>query len=141
MSKKILIAGIAALAVTLTAGATVSNAFAQESSRVQEFSERFNLDQSEVEQYFEEKRAEKQQMKQERKSQKLDALVENGTLTQEQREALEAKLIEHHEEVRALHEELKTWAEENGIDLIAIKGHKGGHGHKAGFGTIPTSTN
>lgn len=121
--------------------------------RVAELAERFNLNEDEVRTYFEEKREEHRAEMEEKHAQRLAELVEDGTLTQEQADALSAKHEEMrqgmeelresdasreeiHEEMESLREELEAWAEEQGIDLDSIRaegkhGHRGGH-HRGG---------
>jgi len=116
--------------------------------RATEFAERFDLSEDEVKQYFEERRGEYQAEREEKHAERLEALVEDGTLTQEQADALSAKKDEIHEakealqdgdltrsemreQMEAAREEFKTWADEQGIDLDSIRqdseGEKGDH--------------
>ena len=97
--------------------------------------------------------AHREEMKAEREAAKdahLDNLVEDGTLTAEQREALEARFEERKEAMQALkesgasreeirsakqesREEFKAWAEEQGINLEDVKPEGqgfGGRGHR-----------
>jgi hypothetical protein len=152
---------LAAVAVTTVATGTalgISGASAhsggneeERAARVSELAERFNLDESEVESYFEEKRTEHEAEREQKRDEHLAGLVEDGTLTQEQADALKAKMEELHEardalkdqdltreemreQMEANREELQSWAEEQGIDLDAIRpekgeGRRGHHGH------------
>lgn len=110
----------------------------------------FGLNNEEVQAVFDEQKAERQVQKEENRAEHLQELVDNGTITTEQRDALETKK----EEMKAAHEALKDqdltreemrenkeqsreefqqWAEEQGIDLESIKpegGKRGGHGPK-----------
>lgn len=110
---------------------------------VQKIAETFNLDPDEVENVFDQDR-------EDRRDEHLDAMVEEGTLTQEQRDLLEAKqeeMREAREEIRIkdltqeerreamqeTHEQMEDWAEENGID-IPFLGPRGGMGMHEGYG-------
>jgi hypothetical protein len=99
-------------------------------------SQRFGLDQTELTTFFAEQ-------KEARADARLDGLVEDGTLTQAQRDAVEAKqdeqqakreeiadasltASERREALETLREEMRTWLEEQGIDLpFAANGRHG----------------
>ena len=108
--------------------------------------ERFNLNADEVQEVFEEAREEKKAELQVRFEERLNQAVDEGKVTEEQKEAILAKkaemrekheelkdlsLEERHEAMKALQEEFKSWADENGIDLNQFfwcggrKGHLG----------------
>lgn len=110
---------------------------------VQMIAEHFNLDQDEVASVF-------QQERETRRQEHLDNLVEDGVLTEEQRDLLEAKQDEmkeerdairdadltpeeQHDAMQELHDEMETWAEENGIDL-PMEGFGPRGGMHEGFG-------
>jgi FKBP-type peptidyl-prolyl cis-trans isomerase len=95
-------------------------------------------------------REQKIEQRHEQRAERLDALVQEGTLTETQKIALESK----HEEMHALRDELKTqeltreefrekmkesreafktWATEKGIDLETLRsgdGHRHAHGNR-----------
>jgi hypothetical protein len=102
---------------------------------IQRLVEKFNLNQDEVKVVMDEAREEHHSQMEENFENNLNMAVENGTLTQEQKQLIEAKHDEmeaKHEELRgvrgpekreqmqATHEEMQTWAEENGIDLSEL---------------------
>ncbi|MCA9369399.1 MAG: hypothetical protein H6773_03870 [Pseudomonadales bacterium] len=161
-SKKIIIPALA-IAGLLTVGAfSASTVQAMEAERglplAMRIAERFGLNESDVEEVFSQYRVERQVAAQERFEEHLASLVEDGTLTQEQSDAI----IQKHEEMRADHEalmnatpeerdayreqhraEMKAWAEEQGIDTSEImpaggpvgpKGERNGNGDGQGFG-------
>jgi len=164
MNKKLL---ITVLSLVLLGGASfaVVKASAEETrphhqTIIEKLVERFGLNQEEVEQLFDEVREERQAQMKAQHQEKLNALVEEGKITEEQKQAIIAK----HEEMQAEkqenfgawkdldpeerrakkqehREEMQTWAEENGIDLYLL--HRlGGRGLKgkrdnAGFGKQP----
>jgi len=148
---------LSAAAVTTLAGATygvsqLDTVSAQggleagQDSLVQRLVERFNLDETEVREFFTEHREERQEQRHQRAQERLDEAVENGTLTTDQRDALEEKhqemqdlreankdewrelsADEKHELREQHHEQMEAWAEENGIELSLFKfGQKGG---------------
>ena len=111
-------------------------------SFISSLAERFSLDQTEVETFLDEKQDERKAQKQEAKQEHIAGLIEDGTLTQEQADALETKYEElreqkeslrdqdlTREEMRALmmdaKEDLENWTEEQGIDLDSIRPDKG----------------
>lgn len=71
---------------------------------------------------------------------RLDKLVEEGKITQQQKEAIEARLKENHdkmkeiknlenkdqrkEAINSLHEDMKQWLTDQGIDAGLLKPHK-----------------
>lgn len=121
----------------------VNSVSAQESGNnlppmMQKFIERFNLNEDEVVQFVEEEREFRHEERSAAIEEKLNAAVSEGTLTEEQKNALLTKMEEHREEMESLtwdekhehmgehKEEMLTWAEENGIDLTQLDlGRKG----------------
>lgn len=101
---------------------------------IQKLAERFNLNQDEVAEVFEEQRAEHHAKMLANFEDKLSEKVESGDITEEQKQAIldkyqemRAKMDElvqadldkeeAHEQIRAYHEELRAWAQKQGIDL------------------------
>ena len=102
---------------------------------VQKIAERFGLNEQEVEEVFTQYRAERGMVATARMEDKLEALVAEGTITQEQatlllekhaelradREALLLASPEEHRAYREAHRrELQEWAEAEGIDLSVL---------------------
>ena len=122
----------AAIAIGLTAGGVgviqaASNADSSNTSPmsnlVTAISTKFNLNQTEVQQVFDE------QM-QERGKQKLTQLVADGKLTQEQADKIVAKHAELHAQRQGNRAELEQWAKDNNIPLQYLRSGLGGHvGH------------
>jgi Glu-tRNA(Gln) amidotransferase subunit E-like FAD-binding protein len=130
-------------------GLNTASAQASGESLVAKISSAFSLSEEEVQTVFDDYRADKKESRQADAEEQLQGLVDDGTLTQEQKTQIEA----HREEVRTLltdlkdqsldretikaamkelHQEHKAWAEAEGIDLTDIKPeHKGrrGGGH------------
>lgn len=151
---------LSAAAVTTIAGVTYgAGAFnkvaaqegpgAGQDSLVQRLAERFGLDQSEVQEFFEEERQLRMEQHHQMMRKRLDEAVTDGKLTEEQRAAIEAKHQELKADREALQEswddmtqeerktlkeehraEMEAWAEENGIEFSLFK--FGGPGHRGG---------
>lgn len=119
---------------------------------VTKLAEKFNVDASEVESVFDEQRATMEAERDSKREEHLQTLVDEGKITAEQKIALEAKFAEMksardelknqnltRDEMHTKMEEgrvaFKAWAEEQGIDLDAIRPEgglrfgPGGHGH------------
>lgn len=161
MNKKKIV--VPALALSVLLGGTVvstqiaSADEAEHQSFAQRIAERFGIDESEVETFMEEQRAERQEERQAALEERLTEAVENGEITSEQKDLI----IEKHAELKTEREEnrperdgekpteeereamkaereerraeLESWAEENGIDMEYFMGDKEGHGDR-GFG-------
>lgn len=149
-SKKIILPALAIAGLLAVGSFSATTVQAMDNERglplIQRIAERFNLEESDVEEVFSQYRVEHQVAMQERFEERLSSLVEEGKLTQEQADAL----IQKHEEMRADHEallqaspeereeyraahraEMQAWADEQGIDLTIIgsmegKGPRGG---------------
>lgn len=141
------------IAVVTLAGASLFGAatsFAQGStdegtSLVQKIATKFGLSQSDVQAVFDEHREERHIKLQVRFDERLMQLVADGKITEEQKAKILEKFAElkeqkvHREEFKNMtrderkaaykqkHEELKAWAEANGIDLEILTGAFG-HG-------------
>jgi len=132
---------------------SVSYASAQESTYppiVQRLAQKFNLNESDIQAVFDEERDERFAEIQARWQERLDDLVSEGKITEEQKKAIIAKHEEIHnkmietkdmdpedrrETMQALRDDFKKWAEEQGIDTTFLgpfaKGY--GMGFKKGF--------
>lgn len=136
--KKIILPSILALAV-LTVLLSSQTVFASEQSNypviVERISEKFNLNKDEVNQVFNEVRDEHHADRYARWADKLSDLVISGELTEAKKDLILAKYQEMHDkrldlvnldpderksEMQKLHDELESWANENGIDLKLI---------------------
>lgn len=149
----------AAAAVTIGGASIIGvNAVSAETpgdTLVEKIATRFNLNQDEVQAVFDEQRAEREAERATQLSERLQAKVDDGTITAEQKTTLEAKLAEMRdqheasrdsdltrEELRDQHQEardeLQSWAAENNIpldELLPLQG--GGHGGPGGIGHGP----
>ncbi len=144
---------------TLLGGALVSaQSNTNSTGIVDKIASRFNLNPSDVQQVFDEAHQERESAMKQKVSEHLQSKVDDGTITNEQKSAIEAKLVEmdakrdtlrdqelspkeRRDAMRSLHEELKTWADSQGIDLQSLlpsggKGH-GRHGMGHGGDMMP----
>lgn len=136
--RKIVLPSILAVAVLLTM-VSVTKISAQEETTypviVQRLAEKFSLDKDEVKQVFDEVRDEHHADMYALWVERLDSLVADGKLSQTQKDALIAKYEEMHDkrmdlvtldpearraEMQKLHDEFKSWAEDQEIDLSLI---------------------
>ena len=99
---------------------------------MQKLVERFNLNEDEVKAVFDDFRVERQAEMKARFEERLNQAVSDGQISEEQKQLIIAKHEELRAERNAKRDELKTWAEENGIDLQLFFGPKGGRGKHPG---------
>ena len=156
MKSKIALIGLAVALLAALGIAGVNSVSADDNTTfppaIQALVDRFNLNEGEVSEVLEETRAQKHEEKQALMGEKLDGLVSEGKLTEDQKSKLLAKL----DEMRANHEgwqntdkeermemmqqrkeEMRSWAEEEGINLEEIflgEGFKGGFHRSKHFG-------
>jgi DNA-binding transcriptional regulator YhcF (GntR family) len=121
-----------ALLGTLGYGATVAVVKANEGSShpvIQVLAERFGLNEDEVEEVFDEVRAEHFAQMQQTKEEMLNQAVEDGVITEEQKQAMLDKFAQNQTERVQHKEEMQAWFKEQGIDHEALMQY-GGFGHK-----------
>lgn len=123
------------------------------SSLIDKLASTFKLDKSKVQEVFDQQRAEMDKKHEERVNERLQKLVDDKTITEAQKTAIQAKLAElkkqreaDREEVKELDDnarkqkmdekknELEGWAKEQGLDLSKLKGVFGGPGGRGGEG-------
>jgi polyhydroxyalkanoate synthesis regulator phasin len=135
---------LAAGVVTTIAAASalgIGAASAQSSSGtsiVDRIATKFNLNRDEVQTVFDEQHTEMEANHEQEQSTRLQALVDKGTITADQKTALEAKHTEMeaardalkdqnltreemHTKMDAARTEFETWAKDQGIDLATIR--------------------
>ena len=110
---------------------------------VQKLAEKFNLNPNEVNKVFQEQRTEMHQRHRAHLEERLTTAVEEGKITEEQKQAILKKMdeikgkmeklrdlpaAERREALRSLRQELKDWAKDNNIDLGLIGCGPGMHG-------------
>ena len=140
---------VAGSMLAVTAASAHGGSEEKQAERASALAERFNLDESEVQSYFEDQRTERKAEREAKRAEHISGLVEAGTLTQTQADELialkdETKAsIEELKESGAEKEEIKSameesrsaveaWASEQGINLDDIRPEgkeKGGRGH------------
>ncbi len=153
MNKKTLVPAVALTTLALIGLVGVQSVSAQENQRgyesiVERLSKKFNLDQTEVQAVFDEQHREREQYMQQRGEEKLNTAVENGTITEAQKNelvALREKLHNEMEDIRTMTQEerevkikehsatIQDWAEKNNVDMADLDFGFGG-GQKMGFG-------
>lgn len=133
----------------------ISNVSAQDTSYpniVQRLAQKFNLDANQVQEVFMEVHNQRQAEMEARLVQRLEDMVVDGKITQDQKqmilnkhEEMQAKMDEWKDlepearrgKMQAYHEEIRTWAEENNLDFpFPLMMHGGGHmggGFRRGF--------
>lgn len=123
------------------------------SSLVDAVASKFNLNKSDVQKVFDENKAQHQAEHQQKVSDRLQKLVDDGTITASQKTAIEAKLkdfrasreadmssmkdltpAERKAKMEAHKTELESWAKAQGLDLSRLKGVFGGPGHRGHMG-------
>ncbi|HZX49892.1 MAG TPA: hypothetical protein VFE94_01935 [Candidatus Paceibacterota bacterium] len=145
----VLLPAVALGATAITIGTQVSAHGGGKTSISSELIGKLNLDEAKVEAAIQEIRAERKAEKQEHKQEKaqtryeewLSEAVEDGELTEAQKQLILAKRAELIAKFEAEKTALETWSSQNDIGLkYLVGGHKGLHGfglHK-GFWKFPT---
>ena len=151
MNRKIIIPVVLLSGALAVGSLGLTHAYAQDSAGyspiVQKIAEKFGLNVSEVQDVFDEARADHHAQMLTNFEGRLTQAVTDGKITEEQKqkildkhEEMQAKMYEwknltpegRREKIKAFHEELKTWAEENEIDFPFLIFR----GLKPGFSTI-----
>jgi len=136
--KKLLILSILG-ATLLFAGAlwlkTNSVSAAAYPSMIDKIAEKFNLNEDEVADVFNEMRLERQQERQKQMESGLDEAVQDGVITAEQKELLLNKHAEMQTEREEHRKEMQSWFENQGIDPQSLAPYRkfGRLGFKHGF--------
>ncbi|OGV91734.1 hypothetical protein A3A66_04075 [Microgenomates group bacterium RIFCSPLOWO2_01_FULL_46_13] len=101
-------------------------------SIVDKLSEKFNLNESDVQTVFDDVHQERLQEMNTLREQKLTEAVEAGTITETQKQALLNKWQELEQEREQKRQEMQTWFEDQGIDETKLAPYLG-FGHHGGF--------
>jgi hypothetical protein len=152
MLRKTVLLPIAALVIGGTAFLGVSHVSAQNTDGhldlIAAIAQKFNVPQDQVQQVFNDHRAKRQSEMQAKMDERLTQLVKDGKLTEDQKQAIIAKLAEEknnfnpdsfkdltpaqrREKMEQHRQEMENWAKSQGIDLSVImpmKMGRGGHG-------------
>lgn len=153
-TKQLIIIPLAVGVVAIAGFSWINTSYAQDSDSyppiIQKLVERFNLNPEEVEEVFQEAHQERHELHLQTINERLDEAVENGDITQEQKQAILDKMDEHQADMEALRDmsqeerhqwmadhkqELIDWAQANDIDLKQLyMGAMFGKGMGKGFG-------
>lgn len=145
--------GVAGLTATQAVLAATDSIASPEASLVDKLAAKFGLNKADVQAVFDEEHSEREAAHEARVAERLQKLVDDGTITAEQKSAIEAKI----DELKAAREserdsfkdlsaderkakmkeqkaELEQWAEENDLDLTKLRGvlmggSRGSHDH------------
>jgi hypothetical protein len=145
--------GIAGLTTAGIVSAEQSESSDRSSSLIDKIASTFNLDKAKVQEVFDTEREEREAKHNEQRAERLQQLVNDGTITAAQKSAIESKIKEIKaertankdtvkgmtlEERKSLmqekRDELESWAKEQGIDLSELRGIFGGHSRNGGHG-------
>ncbi len=138
-SKLVAVATVSAIAGATFLGANSVSAHQNGESLVSKIAERFDASEDEVQAVVDEVKAEDQAEHEAARAEQLDSLVEDGTLSEEQRAELESfaedrqsqrdelreqdlTREEMKEAMQGLRDEIEAWAEAEGIDLEELRG-------------------
>lgn len=147
--------GAAGLTATQAVMAATDKTSGSESSLVDKIATKFGLNKSDVQQVFDEDRMAHEAEHEAKITERLQALVDDGTITADQKTVIEAKLKEmkaerdaHKDEMKNLSDDerkakmeekrtaLEQWAKDNNLDLTKLRGvfmgGPGGPGHGPG---------
>ena len=140
MNKKILVSTIALAVLTMVGVVGAKTIKADENNTyppiVQRLAEKFNLNQDEVKNVFDEDRQLRQQDRLNSLEDGLNKAVSDGVITSEQKQTFLEKHSNMQQERGQNREEMQTWFTENGIDhdkLFSYLGNMNG-GFGKGFG-------
>lgn len=116
-----------------------------QSSLIEKIASTFNIDKSKLQTLFDEDREARETEREQQQAERLQALVDDGTITSAQKTAIEKKIAEMKSEREAERDSMKdlsdeereakmeekrtaleTWAKEEGLDLSKLKGILGG---------------
>jgi len=137
MNKKLLIPTLGLFAL-VELGVLGASAVSAEDNNyppfVQGLAEKFGLNQDEVKTFFDEQMEVRHEEMIQAKEERLDQAVEDGVITEEQKQALINKWEELRQKHEAEREELQAWFEEQGIDQKSLRdywgfGPRGMHQH------------
>lgn len=163
INKPLLIAGVVTTLGVASLGVSAVSADARgaegPAGLIDKISQRFNLNKDEVKSVFDDQREEHRAEMQKTNEERLTQAVADGKLTEEQKTKILAKQAElrtqmeslqdktreeRRDAMRANHEALEQWAEENDIPeeyLHLNGGHRGGRGHGGPGGNFQMRAN
>lgn len=117
-----------AMLPTLVSAETSSSGTGTNTSLVDKLAQKFNLKKEDVQAVFDQEKAERQAERQQELSTRLQKAVDAGKITAEQKTLIENKLKELQTARDNEMNDLKTWAEQNTIDMryLMMGGKHGG---------------
>lgn len=107
------------------ASAIYADDFDPHGTLITKISQKFNLDQSEVEAVFQSVRDERREEMKRKKEDRLNSAVNDGVITEAQKNAILAKMQEHQETRSQNREEMQNWFKEQGIDHTKLSSYLG----------------
>ncbi len=147
------VVGSAGLAATQAVSAATNDSSTGQTTIVDRIASKFGLNKDDVQKVFDEERTAHEAERQAKQSERLQKLVDKGTITADQKTKIEAKIAElqskreaerdgfkdltgdeRKAKMDAAKAELEQWANENGIDLTKLKGIFMGGGRGFGHG-------
>lgn len=155
LKNSLVVAGaVSALGVSSLMGLQAVSAQSDQSGSsglIEKIASKFNLNKDEVKTVFDQYREARHEEMEKERSERLQALVDDGTITAEQKAAIEAKhdemekeresnkdsfkdmtAAERKAEMQKHKDELEAWAKENNLDLSKLDGVLGGPGKGPG---------
>lgn len=106
---------------------------------VSRISEKFNLNEADVEAVFDSVREERQDEMKNRREESLTKAVTDGVITENQKNAIISKMDENLGERGENHDEMQKWFTDNGIDQTKLSSYLGfgrGEGERGGKGMM-----
>lgn len=142
LKKKFVVPTLAAALIATASIAGISVAHADDSgtytSIVQRLAQRFNLNESDVQQVFDQARTEHQAQMQQNFSDRLEKAVTDGVITEDQKNVLMQKFEEKQNEKEQNRQDMQNWLKDQGIDMTKLGSYIGfgphgmGHWHDMG---------
>jgi polyhydroxyalkanoate synthesis regulator phasin len=135
------VVGLSSLGVAGLASAATDTG---SSTLVDKIAQKFNLNKDEVQKVFDEQHEVRRAEMRQKRTDTIARAVKDGKISQEKADQLTAKLKElesfmdglkdkthqeRHEAMKTKMDELRNWADENGIPDSLLRGPRGGHGH------------
>ena len=143
--------GLGGIATAGVASAESNSSTGSVSNLIDKIASTFDIDKDKLQTLFDEERESREADRETRAAERLQGLVDDGTITAAQKTAIEAKIKEmkaereeNHESMKDLSDEerkammdekkteLEEWAKEQGLDIADLRGILGGHGGPGG---------
>lgn len=129
MTKKLLITLIVLGGLISTGyfgrGVILANGNSSHETLITKIAQKFNLNESDVEAVFQSVRDERQAEMKKRQEDRLGDAVNDGVITEAQKNAILTKMREHQEARGQNREEMQSWFKEQGIDQTKLRDYLG----------------